>query len=98
MNMRSQKPAVRTKKADPRSRESESEKPETDARPSGSGFRLAASSPLLVLISAPSGAGKTTLCQQLLAARRDMTRAITCTTREPRPGETDRSEEHTSEL
>jgi guanylate kinase len=46
-------------------------------------------SPLLVLISAPSGGGKTTLCQQLLAARRDMTRAITCTTRAPRPGEKD---------
>jgi len=46
-------------------------------------------SPLLVLVSAPSGGGKTTLCQQLLAARRDMTRVITCTTREPRPGEKD---------
>jgi len=45
------------------------------------------SSPLLILISAPSGGGKTTLCQQLLAARPDMTRAITCTTRAPRPGE-----------
>src|SRR5262249_33187318 len=44
-------------------------------------------SPVLVLLSAPSGGGKTTLCQQLLAARRDMTRAITCTTREPRAGE-----------
>ena len=45
------------------------------------------SAPLLILISAPSGGGKTTLCQQLLAARPDMTRAITCTTRAPRPGE-----------
>jgi len=34
-------------------------------------------SPLLILISAPSGGGKTTLCQQLLAARADMMRAIT---------------------
>ena len=46
-------------------------------------------SPLLVLLSAPSGGGKTTLCQQLLAARPDMTRAITCTTRDPRTGEKD---------
>lgn len=46
-------------------------------------------SPLLVLISAPSGGGKTTLCQQLLAARPDMTRVITCTTRAPRGGEKD---------
>jgi len=45
--------------------------------------------PLLILISAPSGGGKTTLCQQLLAARPDMMRAVTCTTRAPRPGEQD---------
>jgi len=47
------------------------------------------SGPLLILISAPSGGGKTTVCQQLLAARPDMTRAVTCTTRAPRPGERD---------
>ena len=46
-------------------------------------------SPLLVLISAPSGGGKTTLCEQLLAARPQMTRVVTCTTRGPRPGERD---------
>jgi len=46
-------------------------------------------SPLLIVISAPSGGGKTTLCNQLLAARPDMSRAITCTTREPREGEQD---------
>jgi guanylate kinase len=46
-------------------------------------------SPLLVLISAPSGGGKTTLCQQLLLARPQMTRAVTCTTRAPRTGEQD---------
>jgi guanylate kinase len=45
--------------------------------------------PLLIVISAPSGGGKTTLCQQLLATRKSMTRAITCTTRAPRPGEQD---------
>src|SRR6476619_3798435 len=45
--------------------------------------------PLLIVISAPSGGGKTTLCQQLMASRSKMTRAITCTTREPRPGEKD---------
>jgi guanylate kinase len=47
------------------------------------------SAPLLILISAPSGGGKTTLCNQLLASRPDMVRAVTCTTREPRPGEKD---------
>jgi len=44
---------------------------------------------LLVVISAPSGGGKTTLCQQLLAARPAMTRAVTCTTRPPRESERD---------
>jgi guanylate kinase len=50
--------------------------------------------PLLILISAPSGGGKTTLCGQLLKARPEMTRAITCTTREPRPGERDGVDYH----
>jgi guanylate kinase len=45
--------------------------------------------PLLVIVSAPSGGGKTTLCQRLLLARPGMTRAVTCTTREPRAGERD---------
>lgn len=46
-------------------------------------------SPLLIVVSAPSGGGKTTLCEQLVAARGNITRAITCTTRNPRPGEKD---------
>jgi guanylate kinase len=45
--------------------------------------------PLLILISAPSGGGKTTLCQHLLPRHPEMARAITCTTRAPRPGERD---------
>lgn len=44
---------------------------------------------LLIVISAPSGGGKTTLAQLLLAANPGMVRAVTCTTREPRPGEKD---------
>lgn len=42
---------------------------------------------LLVVISAPSGGGKTTLCHNLMAADDRLTRALTCTTRAPRPGE-----------
>jgi guanylate kinase len=45
--------------------------------------------PLLIVISAPSGGGKTTLCKQLLIANPAMTRAVTCTTRPPREGEQD---------
>ena len=51
--------------------------------------KLVAGAPLLILISAPSGGGKTTLCEMLLAACPHMTRAVTCTTRAPRPGEKD---------
>jgi guanylate kinase len=47
------------------------------------------SSPLLILISAPSGGGKTTLCQQILARHPEVVRAVTCTTRPPRYGEID---------
>ena len=50
--------------------------------------------PLLILISAPSGAGKTTLCDLLLASHPHLTRAITCTTRAPRPGEKDGVDYH----
>jgi guanylate kinase len=50
--------------------------------------------PLLLVISAPSGGGKTTLCQQLLAKRTEVSRAVTCTTRDPRPGEKDGVDYH----
>ena len=53
-----------------------------------------AAPPLLILISAPSGAGKTTLCDLLLEVLPQLTRAITCTTRPPRPGEKDGVDYH----
>ena len=43
--------------------------------------------PLLLVVSAPSGAGKTTLCARLLEAFPAMVRSVSCTTRAPRPGE-----------
>jgi guanylate kinase len=53
-----------------------------------------AAQPLLVVISGPSGAGKTTLCDNLLAADSTFARAITCTTRAPREGERDGLDYH----
>ena len=41
----------------------------------------------LLIISAPSGAGKTTICRKLLARRKDLKYSISCTTRAPRAGE-----------
>ncbi len=44
---------------------------------------------LLFVVSAPSGAGKTTLCQALTASLENLTHSISYTTRKPRPGEID---------
>jgi guanylate kinase len=52
------------------------------------------SQPLVLLISAPSGGGKTTVCERLLAAAPGLDRAITCTTRPPRAGERDGVDYH----
>ena len=41
----------------------------------------------LFIVSAPSGAGKTTLCAGLLDRQPDMVRSVSYTTRAPRPGE-----------
>lgn len=49
---------------------------------------------LLLVISAPSGAGKTTLCNRLLAEHACMTRSISCTTRPPRGTEIDGKDYH----
>lgn len=43
--------------------------------------------PLLLVVSAPSGAGKTTIAARLLEEFPAMVRSVSCTTRAPRPGE-----------
>lgn len=45
--------------------------------------------PLLLVISAPSGAGKTTLCERLRAEFENIAYSVSCTTRAPREGEED---------
>lgn len=52
------------------------------------------SSSILLLITAPSGAGKTTVSRNLLRATPGLERAVTCTTRSPRGGERDGVDYH----
>ncbi len=55
------------------------------AAPSAGASRLErAIAPVLLLITAPSGAGKTTVSRNLLARTPGLVRAVTCTTRSPR--------------
>ena len=44
---------------------------------------------LLVVVSAPSGGGKTTLCERMLGEFHQMVYSVSCTTRAPREGEID---------
>lgn len=50
--------------------------------------------PMLIVVSSPSGAGKTTLCNKLLAEFDDLGFSISHTTRKPRPGEIDGKDYH----
>jgi len=45
--------------------------------------------PLVVILSSPSGAGKTTIARAVCAGREDVAFSISATTRSPRPGERD---------
>ncbi len=49
---------------------------------------------LLLVMSSPSGAGKTTLSRKLLAADPLITMSVSVTTRQPRPGEVDGRDYH----
>lgn len=49
---------------------------------------------LMLLISSPSGAGKTSLSRRLVADHADLELSVSATTRDPRPGEEDGREYH----
>jgi guanylate kinase len=50
--------------------------------------------PFPVILSSPSGGGKTTIAHQLLANRQDVGYSVSCTTRPPRDGEVDGRDYH----
>lgn len=49
---------------------------------------------LPIILSSPSGGGKTTIAHQLLAMRKDVGYSVSCTTRPPREGEIDGRDYH----
>jgi guanylate kinase len=50
--------------------------------------------PFPIILSSPSGGGKTTIAHKLLAARRDVGYSVSCTTRPPREGEVEGRDYH----
>jgi guanylate kinase len=49
---------------------------------------------LLLVLSSPSGAGKTTLSRRLLERESELVMSVSVTTRKPRPGEVDGKDYH----
>jgi guanylate kinase len=60
----------------------------------GTAAAVAARHGLLIILSSPSGAGKTTLAHRLMAWDADISFSVSATTRPPRPGEVDGREYH----
>ena len=50
--------------------------------------------PFPIILSAPSGGGKTTIARELLGRRKDIGYSVSCTTRQPRPRERDGVDYH----
>ena len=50
--------------------------------------------PFPIILSSPSGGGKTTIAHKLLSARKDLGYSVSCTTRPPREGEVNGQDYH----
>ena len=50
--------------------------------------------PFPIVMSAPSGGGKTTIARLLMERRKDVGYSVSCTTRAPRPGEEEGRDYH----
>jgi guanylate kinase len=61
----------------------------SDNGPSDSGTSVIQRRGLMLVLSSPSGAGKTTLSRQLLDNDKQIQLSVSCTTRQKRPGERD---------
>ena len=48
---------------------------------------------LMLVLSSPSGAGKTSICKKLLEQEKELTLSVSATTRTRRPGEVEGAEE-----
>ena len=68
--------------------------PQGEAREATEGRPLIRRRGLMLVLSSPSGAGKTTIARRLLAAEPELQLSISVTTRQRRPGETDGVDYH----
>ena len=68
--------------------------PAAEGQVAGAAQRVGMRRGVMLVISSPSGAGKTTLANALLAADPGISPSISVTTRPPRPGEVDGREYH----
>lgn len=62
--------------------------------PAGQGRPTVRKSGVLLVVSGPSGVGKGTVLERLLARRPELSMSVSCSTRAPRPGEQDGREYH----
>ena len=65
-----------------------------DLQPAGLGPAKIGRRGLMLVLSSPSGAGKTTIARRMLQRNSSLTMSVSVTTRPPRPGEVDGVDYH----